>query len=460
MICKILDNYKNFITLQDKNIDKTYILDKIAILEKNLLKITTNFKDRYIYIDIKDRFLFIVLFFCLAKLESKVVLLPIEIKNEDYYFSEIFYISDNKKSDFGLYLTNKFEIECGNNFKANNSEDTKTIDTSDAFLYLYTSGSTGKAKLIPKSFNNIFTELKELQKIFNAGEDDVFYFTPPLYHIYGILFGFFLPLYCNSKLILDYHFTPDSISGFVKESAITFFVSTPPYYGMFVDLGLVADFNGVAKMSSSSAPLPLEVSKEFYKNGNNIREVYGSTETGGIAHRVSAKSLEWQLFSYVKIVKNEDTIENNDNKIYKELIIESEAISNVYDKRLGYNTGDIVEFIGEDKFALAGRNTRFVKIAGKRVDLKYVEKKFIEYISLTFAKNIKESEIFVGEYNEKIYIFFEVELTSDINQIKLGLKEHLPGYAIPRYYFCQKIPRNEMGKINKIKIEEIVKNHH
>jgi len=435
----------------EKNITSQKLLNDVSILKNSLLKISESYRNKRVYIDIKERYLFIILFFTLMDLKAKIVLLPIEIKNEDYYFPDIFYISDNKKSDFGLYLNQELTVESGSLFN-----DTNVIEDNDTFLYLYTSGSTGKAKLIPKSYENILTELTELKRIFNVTENDIFYFTPPLYHIYGILFGLFLPIYCNSKLIIDYHFTPDTISLFVKNHKITFFVSIPSYYKMFCDLGLIDDFNNTKRLASSSAPLPLQVSQNFYEKSIEITEIYGSTETGGIAHRVSAKDLEWHLFSYIKIIDSDMLIENSENKNFKELVIDSKAVSNVYDKKYGYNTGDIVEFFDNNKFALVGRNTRFVKISGKRVNLKYIEKKFIEYIYEITNIKITEDSVYAGENNEKIFIFYEIDLKKDTNTMKHELKNHLPGYAIPRYYFCQKIPRNEMGKINKVKIEEIV----
>jgi len=227
---------------------------------------------------------------------------------------------------------------------------------------------------------------------------------------------------------------------------------------MFDDLNLIDDFKNTKKLINSSAPLSFDVSKRFYDKGVEITEIYGSTETGGIASRIAPKNIEWNLFSYIKVSGKESVIENIDNKKLTELIIESEAISEVYDKMFGYNTGDVVEFYDNGKFALAGRNTRFVKISGKRVDLKYVENKFKEYVFEETGRSISDDLLYAGEKNEKIYIFYEFDFLKSVNDIKNDLKKHLPGYAIPRRYFSQKIPRNEMGKINKLKIEEIVKN--
>ena len=38
-----------------------------------------------------------------------------------------------------------------------------------------------------------------------------------------------------------------------------------------------------------------------------------------------------------------------------------------------------------------------------------------------------------------------------------GLKELLPGYAVPRCIIFGEIPKNNMGKINKVQLESIVR---
>ena len=72
-----------------------------------------------------------------------------------------------------------------------------------------------------------------------------------------------------------------------------------------------------------------------------------------------------ELIDYVNVKNYHPTEE-------LELFISSPAISVEYDKEVGYCTGDIVKFIDERHFTLLGRNTRFVKIHGKRIDLGFI----------------------------------------------------------------------------------------
>nr|MBP7554001.1 hypothetical protein [Spirochaetota bacterium] len=114
--------------------EKSYIEKSISTLEKNLLNIYADWDGMKIFIDIKDRALYIITFLTFLKLKSKPVLIPIEVKEEDYKNSEDIFISDNKNLDFGLFINTEFEIEVGSNFNKNT-----LVKTSDsAALYLYT----------------------------------------------------------------------------------------------------------------------------------------------------------------------------------------------------------------------------------------------------------------------------------------------------------------------------------
>lgn len=452
-----IDENTFFIEESNEKFYKKDIDEKIYKLEENLKNISF-WENRKVYLDVKDKNLFIITFLTLLKLKSKAVLVPNEIKVEDYNYKGGIFLSDNKLFENVITLKKDLQVLPHENFDATSLEPP---DRNNNVLYLYTSGSTGKAKLIPKTSSNLIYEVEELSKIFTVTKNDLFYCTPPIYHIYGFLNGFLLPVYSSAKMIIDDHFTPESIAQFVENRRITNFVSIPTYYRMFSELELIDNFKHCQKLASSSAPLPLDVSKSFFNKGKRITEIYGSTETGGIAHRVSAESIEWKLYSYVKILEEWDNYINNQNIIdtdeEKEFKIISPAISINYNKKNGFNTGDIVSFTKNGNFILRGRNIRFVKIAGKRVDLQYVLEKVKEYFIKECNLEIKDEELYLGEKNEKIYLIFEKSLPKSTKEIKNDLNKHLPSYAVPRILISGIIPRNNMGKINKIEIEKIIK---
>ena len=433
---------------------KTYSYDdfcsQIAILEKNIKKLCDDWRDKRVYLDIEDRFLLFVTFFTFMKLDARCVLIPIEIKPADYVNEHDFFISDNKLIDNGAKLNADLSLTAGEKFDAAKV----SARPGQPAVYLYTSGSTGKSKLIPNSSSNLLTEVKALAPMMGVQSAYKFYFTPPIYHIYGLLFDLLLPVYCSCTICLDAMFSPQSVADYVAENQIDFFVSTPTYYRMIADLGLVSSFSKCKKLTSSSAPLDADVSKSFLDGGLQIIEIYGSTETGGIAHRVGAVSQDWTLFPYVSVCNKAKADE------ITEFLIDSATISVEYGAD-GYNTNDLVKFKDNDnsKFQLVGRNTRFVKIAGKRLDLSFVFSKLTEYLGSCGLK-ANTDNMFVGmTADEKIYILYNGDFPKSHQEMKEDLKKVLPGYGIPRYYIKSAVPRNSMSKIDKVKIDEIVKNY-
>lgn len=431
----------NASSLTKKDID-----EKIAILEKNFRGIIKNSENKRVFIDIKDRLSFLVTFFAMKKLDIATILVPIEIQPQIFFEPGIIYISDNKHHPEGIFLNEDLSLVPGAAFRPENVKD-----FDNAYdLYFFTSGSTGKSKNIGKHSSNIITELAELRKIFSIQKEDVFLCIPPIYHIYGFLFTL-LPIFSSAVLDLNSFFTPESIADYVAASKIDYLVAVPSYYSLFDKLNLINSFSKMKGAFSSSGPLPGEISCAFFDKGIRINEIYGSTETGGMAYRVFAENPDYTLIDYVEI-------KNFTPEQELELFISSPAISVEYDAKIGYCTADVVKFIDEKHFTLLGRNTRFVKIHGKRIDLGFISANFRNYLKDSMKISLNENNVFVGCQNESIYMLVEADETLDTAQISRDLRKMLPGYAVPKKILQMKIPRNEMGKINKIAIETIINN--
>lgn len=437
---KISFIYKNS-SLTKKDID-----EKIAVLETNFCNIFENIENKRVFIDIKDRLSFLITFFAMKKLNIATVLVPIEIQPQIFFEPGIIYISDNKHHPEGIFLNEDLSFVPGENFRIENIKDFE----NPYELYFFTSGSTGKSKNIGKHSLNVITELAELCNIYSIQNDDVFLCIPPIYHIYGFLFTL-LPIFASAVLDLNSFFTPESIADYVNASKIDYLVAVPSYYSLFDKLNLISSFSKLKGAFSSSGPLPGEISQIFFNKGVRINEIYGSTETGGMAYRVFAEDPNYSLINYVKI-KNYVPAQE------MELFISSPAISVEYDEKTGYCTADVVKFIDEKHFTLLGRNTRFVKIHGKRIDLGFISANFRAYLKKSHGIDLNENNIFVGCQDENIYMLVELDKPLDIARISRELRKIVPGYAIPKKILQTKIPRNEMGKINKIAIETIINN--
>jgi len=93
-------------------------------------------------------------------------------------------------------------------------------------------------------------------------------------------------------------------------------------------------------------------------------EVYGSTETSGIAWRQSVNGPEWTVFDNAQISQNRDGC----------LIIRSPYIKDP----AGFETADMIEIREDGRFLLKGRIDSVVKIEEKRVSFSEMESRILQ----------------------------------------------------------------------------------
>jgi 3-hydroxymyristoyl/3-hydroxydecanoyl-(acyl carrier protein) dehydratase len=93
-------------------------------------------------------------------------------------------------------------------------------------------------------------------------------------------------------------------------------------------------------------------------------EIYGSTETSGIAYRQSKNGFEWTPFDNAQIVKNDAGC----------LVVRSPYIRDP----AGFTTGDQVDILEDGRFILKARADTIVKIEETRISLPEVENRLFQ----------------------------------------------------------------------------------
>ena len=169
----------------------------------------------------------------------------------------------------------------------------------EAFLSLFTGGSTGKPRMWAKTPVNLFGEAINLAKTFGIGGSDLILPTVPPQHIYGLLFSVLLPFVASAR-VLDRTCTfPQEILSALQTEGATVLVSVPIHYRAMRAGGIQRCSLRVAL--SSAAPLDGEDAAFFREQtGLAITEIYGSTETGGMATRTyGANHGSWEPFACI-----------------------------------------------------------------------------------------------------------------------------------------------------------------
>jgi acyl-coenzyme A synthetase/AMP-(fatty) acid ligase len=326
---------------------------------------------------------------------------------------------------------------------AENISPRDIIDPDDHFLRLFTGGSTGKPKVWSKSPRNLLTEAFYIRNTFVLSDKDVFLATVPPYHIYGLLFSVLVPFVSHARVLPDIYTFPQEIISTINKNNATVLVSVPIHYRVLKVDSLSVPFLKFA--FSSAGVLDRSDGLQFYKKtGMGITEIYGSTETGGIASRcISDNTDRWKVFDVVSWKLKDSRLWVKSDFTSPEMERDPEGFC---------LTGDEAREEKENSFVLLGRADGVVKVAGKRVDLLDVQNKIktLPTVSDAFVLALPSDR---GRENV-IAAVIACDLTE--THLKKLLMDMLEPYAVPRHVkIVSSITRTATGKIDRRRIENI-----
>lgn len=315
---------------------------------------------------------------------------------------------------------------------------------SQAQVYFYTSGSTGQPKKIPRTLQQLFNEVCGLHASFDLPEQTVAIATVSHQHIYGLLFKLLWPLASGRSFYQQQVAFPEDVADIQKNIAplqlANYVISSPALLKRWTDDVRLQDC--ITVYSSGGK---LEAGVRPYLN-SPITEVFGSSETGGIAYRQQDDAL-WTPFANVGIQAAEQ----------QELAVKTNhAFSTDW-----ILTGDKIELTeaGNPKspFRLLGRLDRIVKLEEKRLSLDAVESKITELDAvlqchaLVYEKEHRQIlaavAVLSDEARQRLQQMGKAAFTA---QLKKQLSEKLESIAIPRQWrFLTQMPQNAQSKLNK-----------
>ena len=320
--------------------------------------------------------------------------------------------------------------------------------SDEQWLILFTGGSTERPKTWSKTPLNILAEAIYFTEKYQITSNDVFIATVPSYHIYGLLHSIIIPFVSSASLFPGTPVFPNEIMTAIRSCSPSILISIPIHYRALIQSYLSPIPLRLAL--SSGAMLPVKNAREFFRQTNiAIVEIYGSTETGGIATRCTAKGdISFKPLSVV------------DWKIVNEtLCVRSEFISDGLEKDEDgfFMLGDRAKHYDSKSFILLGRKDGIVKVGGKRIDIEEI-KEVLTGIPLINNAVVICRSVGAGGRDKSIEAVIESDL--DARQIRRILMEKLPAYAIPRKIKTVKhIPITDAGKNDWIRIGKLVKNN-
>lgn len=244
--------------------------------------------------------------------------------------------------------------------EAHANEHWQPLDPQAPQLVLFTSGTTGEPVAIPKRLSQMFAEVRALEQAFGerVGAVQVLA-TVSHQHIYGLLFRVLWPLAGGRVLHAERLSYLEHLQPQLAATGAAVLIASPAHLKRLPGLNLQCQ--ALRAVFSSGGPLPDEaVPACLERLGQAPIEVYGSSETGGVAwrQREFAGPGRWLALPGVQWRLRDETLE------IRSPHLDSGAWTATADRAAAAEDGG---------FSLLGRADRVVKIEEKRVSLAAVE---------------------------------------------------------------------------------------
>lgn len=327
----------------------------------------------------------------------------------------------------------------------------QVLDDQHCHIEVITSGSSGKPVQISKSLSCFEQELVCQYQLWSEQlQGSVVVSTVSHQHIYGLLFRLMLPLCCGIPFWRSSHQYPEALFNDVQRHCPkAVLISSPAHLGRIptaIDLALVKP--QMALIFSSGGPLALPSSQYLQQElGLAPVEIFGSTETGGVAwRRQLAEDQPWKVFSGIALRINP----NN-----QQLQIDSPFCTKGNDSAEPnwYQMSDVVELIDDNQLLLRGRADRVIKLEEKRLSLTQMEQRleamaWVERAKLlvlpTRRKQLAAVLILTSEGQQLL----QQQGKRALNEIlKAQLLQFFERVLLPRKWrYLEDFPTNSQGK--------------
>ncbi|WP_448683257.1 AMP-binding protein [Pseudomonas nicosulfuronedens] len=323
------------------------------------------------------------------------------------------------------------------------------LDLDACRLVLSTSGSTGEPKLIGKTLHQLSNEVQVLDNLWGAELGDARILgSVAAQHIYGLLFRVLWPLSAGRAFLRRQIAFPEDLQRLSLDQPRFAWIGSPALLKRMGDNLDWPTLRRVVRVFSSGGPLPADAGELLHERlGQAATEIYGSSETGGIAWRQGGQL--WQPFEGVALSQDE----------HGALRIESTYLPPGETEQ----TADAARLCADGRFELLGRLDRIVKLEEKRISLPQLEAALMNH------PFVSEARLGVVQENRASLGALVALSDAGLHELRNGgrraltqrLREHLAGHcealALPRRWrLLRRLPGNAQGKLPQGMVDELL----
>jgi len=345
------------------------------------------------------------------------------------------------------------------------------LSFDDVAMYQYTGGTTGVSKGVMLTHGNLSKQVQHIKAWFPGfdGEQEVMLGALPFFHVFGMSVCMNFAIYMGCSHILVPKPQPEALLEAIEKFRPSFAPLVPTMY-----IGLLnhpeigkADITSIAGCFSGSAPLPVEVIKEFEeKTGAVIVEGFGLTESCPVTH-INPFNGNRKIGSIgipisdtlCRIVSLDDGKTDVPVGEIGELLIKGPQIMKGYKDRPDataetltdgwLHTGDIAKMDQDGYFFIVDRKKDMIISGGYNVYPRDIEEVFFENPKILEAAAIGMPHPKRGE-QVKVFVVLKEGQTATQEELIEYCKGKLAVYKHPtQIEFRNELPKTNVGKVLK-----------
>lgn len=304
-----------------------------------------------------------------------------------------------------------------------------SIPTEQVVAIGFTSGSTGTPKANPKTWGGFAaSSALNAQALTQLGEAPQILATVPPQHMYGLELSVLLPLRSSAAIHTAQPLFPADIAAALAQlSAPRVLVTTPFHLRTLIESQIALP--PLAGVVTATAPLAAELAREVEERyATRVLELFGSTETCVIAQRRTARDDAWTLYDGIDLQPQPDGTLVHAPHFAAPTLLQ-----------------DVVELLPPRCFALRGRSSDLLEIAGKRASLADITRRLLA------IDGVDDAHVFQLDADAKgVRRLAALVVAPELDEaaILCALRHSLDAVFLPRpLKRVAALPRNATGKL-------------
>ena len=317
-------------------------------------------------------------------------------------------------------------------------------------LIVYTSGTTGRPKGAVHTHASLLAGVAALVRAWGWQTDDRLLLALPLFHVHGLCAGLFGTLTAGASAVVFDRFDEEAIVDAAAAPETTMFFGVPTMYHRLAASGRAGRLAALRLCVCGSAPLAAELWHDLRRQGVEVLERYGMTET--------LLTLSNPLVGERRpgavgrpLPGTEAALDEVDEDGVGELLVRGGSLCRGYwgradafvDAEGWFATGDLASVSDDGYVAIRGRRTELIITGGHNV--------YPAEVEAVLARHPGVDEVAVvgmpsAEWGETVVAF--VVGSADFDELRALAEAELAPFKRPRdLRLVDALPRNALGKV-------------